>query len=164
MKQMTLNCDIEGFGEFDAMLFELEQENDSLEIHICSQGGDIYQSLAYYTRIKNSLLAITTVGYGAVMSAAVLPFIAGKHRILAKECWVMLHETQLMREEGEKDTTTTAAQEIEHIKQTEIQYHQLLAQHTGRKASFWEKKIKGKGDIYLSASEALKLGLCDELI
>jgi ATP-dependent protease ClpP protease subunit len=155
-------CDIDKYGEFATMLSQIENNGKFVTIEFCSGGGCVYQSLAYMARILQSPLDITTVGMGQVMSAAVLPFLAGKIRKASEYCWFMIHETQFMSDKDDKNVTQ-AKQEVEQTLLEEEQYYKLLARFTKRNASWWKRKIAGKGDIYISAIEALKLGLCDEL-
>lgn len=153
--------DMEKFGEFSTMLSKCEGLGEPITIEICSPGGCVYQSLAYMAKILECPVDITTVAYGQCMSSAVLPFLAGKTRKSSEYCHFMVHEAKLM---GEEDTTVTKAkQEADQAMKEEDQYFELLARFTNKKAKWWKAKILGKGDIYISAQEALKLGMVDVL-
>ena len=40
---------------------------------------------------------------------------------------------------------------------------ELMAENTGKRKDFYKKKLKGNRDIYLTAEEALKMGLATEI-
>lgn len=164
MSSRIIVCDIDKYGEFATMLSQIEKKGKDVTIEFCSAGGCVYQSLAYMARMLQSPLDITTVAMGQVMSAAVLPFLAGKTRKASEYCWFMVHETQFTEDEDDKrKSTTDKLQEAEQASKEEEQYYKLLARFTKKSATWWKARIGGKGDIYISAQEALNYGMVDEL-
>lgn len=162
---MTLACDIEDFGAFDANMTSMEEEKtkQAIELHICSDGGDIYRALAHVARILQSPITVNTVGYGCVASSSVLLLIVGKKRKLSRLAWIMLHEVSLENEKDSSDNLTVAKQEVENTDKLMEQYYQLLGEYTSKKPAYWRGKIKGKGNVYINAEKALELGMVDEL-
>jgi ATP-dependent protease ClpP protease subunit len=161
--KFVISGELCGFGEFDTVLSECEGKKEKkLELHICSEGGDIFLSRAIMARILQSPLDIHAYGYGAVMSGAVLPFVVCKKRYLSRHAWMMIHDTQTIGDNETKNTTQISQEANFNIKFDDQDYR-FLAEYTNKSYSYWKKRIKGKGDIYIHPEEALKLGLCDEL-
>lgn len=161
--KFVISGELCGFGEFDTTLSECEASKQKiLELHICSEGGDIFLSRAITARIIQSPLEIHAFGYGAVMSGAVLPFIVCKRRFLSRLAWMMIHDVQTIGDNETRDTTKVA-QEADFNKKFDDQDYHYLSEHTKKGYKYWKNRIKGKGDVYISPDEALKLGLCDAL-
>jgi ATP-dependent protease ClpP protease subunit len=162
--KFTISGELANFGEFDTVLSEIEDSGAKcMDLHICSEGGDIYLSHAIAARIIQSPLIINAYGYGAVMSGAVIPFIVCKKRFLSKWAFMMIHDTSTFNNDGEGKTSTQLTQEANHTRQFDDQDYRILADYTNKGYKYWYNKIKGKGDIYITAKEALELGLCDQL-
>lgn len=160
--KFTISGELSNFGDFDTIMSECEESKEKiLEIHICSTGGDIYLSHAMAARIVQSPLIVHSYGYGAVMSGAVIPFIVCKKRYLSKWAFIMVHDTSTTSIDGEAKTTTQLSQEANHTKMFDDQDYHILADYTKKGYKYWQNRIKGKGDIYITPEEALDLGLCD---
>ena len=81
-------------------------------------------------------------------------------RKIGKNCRVMIHGVA----GGFGGNLTTMENEIEEIKWIQQQYINCLADETNLTASKLKKMIRRQVDVYLSAEEAVKFGIADEII
>jgi len=140
-------------------LFEKKSKKKNITIKIFSFGGCFYETLAIIGRIKSSPCSITTIVYGAAMSGGALVLLAGNVRKMAEDSVIMLHESSYGIGGGHqsvKDFTLQADKENKWM----IEF--LIANSTADR-KFWESKINRK-DFYISAEEAIDLGIVDKLI
>lgn len=126
------------------------------ELLISSEGGSVYDALLIYNRIVASPVPITTIGSGLVASAAVLLLAAGSKRIMDKQSWVMLHQGSVKLG---RLTPTQLEREIQHARQLEYQYCDILAEHSSTDSETWERFCKN--EVYLSPAQVKELGLID---
>lgn len=127
-------------------------------ILINSEGGDYYDSLAIVDYIRNSKAPIYTVGYGKVMSGALLILVAGMHRSVGKNCWMLYHNSLYEEEGNHKDVKASVAQS----EQEELQSAALMAEYTKKPEQFW-KEIADTKDFYFTAERAMELGVIDAI-
>ena len=149
----------ENYATFAEELSLLEQDNKKpIVVHLTSEGGDPYASLAYAERIRLSPCDIRVVGLGYVASAAVLILASGDWRVLSRESWVMLHE------EFSKLSGSVSAKEVEiqQERALEGQCYRLLGEKTMEVAAHWQSLHKQT--TYIGSNRALLLGLIDEII
>ena len=133
----------------------------SLQIIICSPGGDLNAAFAVIDVMRGCPIPIHTTGLGAVASAGFMIFIAGEkgHRVLTPNTSIMSHqfswgswgkEHELVAVGKEFELTTIRM--INHYKKcmglNEKQIRQYLLPPT---------------DVWLSAKEAKKYGICDSV-
>lgn len=130
-----------------------------LNLIICSPGGDLNAAFALIDVMRGSAVPIRTIGLGQIASAGLLIFISGENgqRILTPNTSIMSHqytwgsfgkEHELFAQVKEFDLTTKRL--IAHYKkcsgltEADVREHLLPPQ-----------------DVWLSAQEAKKLGICD---
>lgn len=151
---------METYLEFSEQLTELENKSncDNVYIELCSEGGEAYAALAFYSRMRSTTCPIYIKSYGLVASAAVLILAAGGHRQLSREAWVMVHE-----DEGTQEGSVSLLEvQIKQGRRLEDQWNTLLSSRTNTTSDGWA--ALHKSTTYLSAEECLKLGLIDEII
>jgi ATP-dependent protease ClpP protease subunit len=79
-------------NELVTLLHNMKVSGESdLLITINSLGGNLHTAVAAYTILKESGINVTTRVIGACESAAVLIFLAGRKRSLAKNTSIMIH-------------------------------------------------------------------------
>lgn len=154
------DIDIESYKEFSNSLTKIENEHEGLPItlELNSEGGDIYTALAFAARIRLSPLKINITVYGFVASAAIIILASGERREMAKEAWVMVHDSS----DKLKGSLTDLERESKHLRRLEDQWVGLMEELTGTPASMWSE-LQAK-TTYLNAEECLKLGLVDKII
>lgn len=150
--------DDDSFEKFCTELTVFEEESSSrVELELCSEGGYVYNALAFIGRMRRSPCDIYVIGYGYVASAATLILAAGTKRFLSEEAWVMVHEDSLKM----KGTVSESRNELNQIERQERQWNELMAEYCSGAAQFWANM---KRDTYLSSSDCLRLGIIDKII
>ena len=149
---------------------ELEPEveggptGEAIKLLISTAGGSASDMLAVYDAMRMVKLAcpVETIGLGKVMSAGVLLLAAGTRgkRRIGRNCRVMIHGVAA----GAGGAVYSLENELEEIKHTQDQYIKLLARETDMTVSYIKKLINRKLNVYLTASEAVELGIADEVV
>ena len=148
------------FSWFDACMTVLEQKNrQTIIVKINSHGGSVYEAGAIVGRINASKCKVITEGYGAVMSAATLILASGDRRKISKYSWCMHHEGSnvLIGSVSELNDQLIQAKREEDV------WAQWMAELTKKDKQYWLKQGV-RTDLYLSADEAIEVGIADEVI
>jgi len=137
---------------------------EAIKLLISTAGGSASDMLAVYDAIRmvKPACPVETVGLGKVMSAGVLLLAAGTRgkRRIGQNCRVMIHGVAA----GAGGAVYSLENELEEIKHTQDQYIKLLARETDMTVSYIKKLINRKLNVYLTASEAVELGIADEVV
>ena len=145
-----------------AQLLFLESENPKKDIYmyINSPGGVVSAGLAIYDTMQFIRPDVATIcaGQAASMGAVLLAAGAPGKRSALKHSKVMIHQP-LGGFRGQASDIEIHANEIMKVKKT---LNEILAQHTGRKVAEIAKDTDR--DNFLSAEEARKYGLIDEVL
>lgn len=141
-------------------LDKLDSESEII-IYINSPGGDISCFFAIYDTFQLIASPIKTICLGEASSAAAILLAAGNigNRFVSHNSEIMIHNIQVSELEGSK---TEVEREVEKINAVNKQVIEILARHSGQLYKTIEEDCKI--DKYLSASEAIKYGLADELL
>ena len=102
---------------------------------------------------------IHTLGLGKVMSAGVLLLAAGTKgkRRIAKNCRIMIHSVAAGNHGNLQDLTN----ELEAISDLQKMYTSCLVAETDMTESDIKEMLNRNVNVYLSAEEAVKLGIAD---
>ena len=141
--------------------FNKEKKKKELTLGICSPGGDLNACFALVDVMKGSKIPIRTIGMGMIASCGLVMFISGEkgRRILTPNTSILSHqyswgaygkEHELFAQVKEYDLTTQRM--IAHYKKC-----------TGLSEKDIRKYLLPPHDVWLSAKEAKKLGLCDSI-
>lgn len=141
--------------------FTKEKKHKELTLGICSPGGDLNACFALVDVMKGSKIPIRTIGMGMIASCGLVMFISGTkgRRILTPNTSILSHqyswgsfgkEHELFAQIKEYDLTTERM--ISHYKKC-----------TGLSEKDIREYLLPASDVWLSAKEAKKLGLCDEI-
>jgi len=145
-----------------AQLLFLEAEDDKkdIQIFVNSPGGSVTAALAIYDTIQFVAPDVQTICLGQAASAGALLLAAGTKgkRYSLPNSRIMIHQPS-GGAEGQVTDITIQAQEILRLKD---RLNEILAHHTGQPLA----KIKAdvERDFFMSATEAKKYGLVDEII
>ena len=143
---------------------EGDPTGEAIKLLISTPGGSASDMLAVYDAIRMVKLVcpVETIGLGKVMSAGVLLLAAGTtgKRRIGRNCRVMIHGVAA----GAGGAVYSLENELEEIKHTQDQYIKLLARETDMTVSYIKKLINRKLNVYLTASEAVELGIADEVV
>jgi|15BtaG_2_1085339.scaffolds.fasta_scaffold00154_16 ATP-dependent Clp endopeptidase proteolytic subunit ClpP len=143
---------------------EIEKVVEPFEVIISTNGGDAREMFAIYDMMRHIRkdCEIATLGIGKVMSAGV-PLLAagtkGKRRI-GKYCRIMLHNVSA----GTIGAIPQMQNEMKEVEKIQKQYIEILATETNMTERQIKKLINKNVNVYLSAEEALELGIVDEII
>lgn len=137
----------------------------SIAMMVSTHGGtasDMFSILDIMDMVKERTCDIETFGIGKVMSAGVPILAAGTKgkRKVGRNCRIMLHNVMA----GSHGTIFSMENELEEIKWIQERYIETLASYTKLTPSKIKKLLKSQKDIYISAEEAIKMGIADEII
>lgn len=149
------------FQAFYACLLTLESESDDpITVVMNSNGGDLYTTLGIYDVLRNSKCKIRIEAYGYCMSGASIILQAADERVMSKHTTMMIHY-------GTRYFSGNV-QEFQSWSKDSDRMSKIIV-------DIYTKKMKGKNkkqvihdmlltDTILSSSDALKLGLIDEIL
>lgn len=143
---------------------ETEEVLEPIEFIISTPGGNADDMFALYDmmRIVKDKCDIITFGLGKVMSAGVLLLAAGTkgQRKIGKNCRVMIHSVIA----GNAGSYHNLENEMQEIRHTQDSYLRALADETNMTYTQLRKMIDKKVNVYLSAEEAVKMGIADIIV
>jgi ATP-dependent Clp protease protease subunit len=113
-------------------------------------------------RVVKNKCDIETFGIGKVMSAGVLLLAAGTKgkRKIGKNCRVMIHSVI----GGNVGPLHNLENEMNEIRYIQTAYLKALADETNMTYQQLRRMINRKVNVYLSAEEAVKLGIADIIV
>ncbi len=145
-----------------AQLFFLESSDPDKPVHfyINSPGGSVYAGLGIYDVIQYVKPDVYTycTGLAASMGAFLLASGAPKNRYALPNARIMIHQP-LGGARGQASDIEIQAKEILYLKK---RLNEMLSHHTGKPMAVIEKATDR--DNYLSAEEAIELGLIDKVV
>jgi ATP-dependent Clp protease protease subunit len=152
----------------DAIAFILERnlmtkkQPKWMKMLINSPGGEVSSAFALIDTMKGSRIPIYTYGLGEIASCGLMTFIAGTkgHRYITRNTAILSHqyswgswgkEHELMAKV--KEFNNTQLRIIEHYKKC-----------TGLSEKDIKKYLLPPEDVWLTAKEAVKYGIADEIV
>ena len=132
-----------------------------LQLIINSGGGDLNTAFAVIDIMRASPIPVYTTGLGMVGSAAFAMFIAGEkgHRILTPNTSILSHQYSWGTYGKEHELFAS-------VREYELTTERIIA-HYKKCTGLNEKQIREyllpPQDVWLSAKEAKKLGICDNV-
>jgi ATP-dependent Clp protease protease subunit len=137
---------------------------DPIEFIINTPGGEADEMFALYDVMRQvkTKCDIETYGLGKVMSAGVLILAAGTKgkRKIGKHCRVMIHTVMA----GSVGSLHNLENEIKEIKLIQQSYLKALSLESGMPMNKLQKMINKRVNVYLSAEEAVELGIADIIV
>lgn len=160
-----LNGDINDANCGGAIQFILENNLDPecnleyLTLIINSYGGYTNSGFALVDAMLGSKIPVRTVGIGALASMGLMIFIAGEKgtRKLTKRCMILSHEWSGFSY-GKQHELLADQKKITLLQKIVLDHY---VQCTGLKKKEVKEKLLPPSDVWLSAEEAKKLGICD---
>jgi ATP-dependent Clp protease protease subunit len=131
-----------------------------IKLYINSPGGSVTAGLAIYDTMQYLKCPVSTIciGLTASMAAVILASGTKGKRFALPNAEILLHQVAGGMQGQATDIEITAKQ-ILHMK---AKLNKIIASHTGQSLSKVEKDTDR--DFYLTAEEAKKYGLIDEVI
>jgi ATP-dependent Clp protease protease subunit len=146
------------------MLFlEMENPEKDISIYINSPGGSVTAGLAIYDIMQFVKCDVSTVCLGMAASMGAFLLAAGTKgkRYTLPNARIMIHQPLIMGGgiSGQVSDIEITAKELIR---TKAKMNEILAKHTGQDIHVLEKATDR--DNYLSAEDAKKFGLVDEVV
>jgi ATP-dependent Clp protease protease subunit len=141
-------------------LHNLEYKPEPIKIYIDSYGGYVYQCFGLLGIIENSKTPLHTIVTGCAMSAGFLTSITGHKRYAYSKATFMYHQIS--------SAAWGTAKELEdELIETE-RLQKMIEKHTLRHTKMTSKQLEDvyekKKDWYITAKEAVKIGVIDKII
>tara|TARA_Y100000593_G_scaffold76180_1_gene140695 strand:- start:5476 stop:6198 length:723 start_codon:yes stop_codon:yes gene_type:complete len=137
---------------------------EPIEFLISTHGGSASEMFAIYDtmRMVKKDCDVETFGIGKVMSAGVLLLAAGTKgkRKIMKNCRVMIHSV-IGASHG---SLHSLENEMDEIRYLQDQHIDCLVQETDMTKRYLKKLMDRKVNVYLTAEEAVELGIADIII
>ncbi len=142
------------------LFLQSEDADKDISIYINSPGGVVTAGMAIYDTMQFLNCPITTycVGQAASMGAVLLAAGTTGKRFALPNSRIMIHQP-LGGAQGQATDIEIQTKEILRMKKT---LNEILAFHTGQKIETIEKDTDR--DFFMSAEEAVKYGLVDEVV
>ena len=135
-----------------------------IQFYISTYGGSADDMFGLYDVMRQvkERTEIHTIGVGKVMSAGVLLLAAGTngHRKIGKNCRVMIHSVI----GGNHGSLHNMVNEMEAIEQLQEMFCAALISETKMTRKQLKNMLERKVNVYLSAEEAVELGIADIII
>lgn len=145
-----------------AQLLFLESENPTKDIsfYINSPGGVVTSGMAMYDTMQYIKPQVSTVciGQAASMGSLLLTAGAAGKRFALPNARIMIHQPS----GGAQGQATDIEIQAREILRLRANLNQIYVHHTGRKLADIEKSMER--DNFMSAEEAKKFGLIDEVV
>lgn len=137
-----------------------EDPNKDISLYINSPGGSVYDGMAIYDTMQFIKPDVATYGIGlqASMGAFLLSSGTKGKRFALPNSRIMIHQPS-SGTQGKVTDQEISLRESIRIKQL---LNEILAKNTGQKISKIEKDVDR--DYWMSAEEAKKYGLIDEIL
>lgn len=144
------------------MLSLMEDEQSDITIYINSAGGEVNAGLAIYDLIQACKAPINMYCIGMAASMGAVIFTGGRkgRRFILPHSRIMIHEPLIPG--GVGGSASSIRSTAESILQTKDLLNGILAKHSGK--TIEEIDHATDHDNYMTAEEAVKFGLCDEVV
>jgi ATP-dependent Clp protease protease subunit len=143
-----------------ANLIGFKYEPKPIKLYIDSYGGSIYQCMSLVSVIENSKVPVHTICMGAAMSAGFIILISGHKRFAYKYSTPLYHQASTLL----FGTIKTIEEDVAETKRLQ----KIIEKMTLEKTRISKEKLKEvyekKLDWYMTAEEALKLSVVDEIL
>lgn len=143
------------------MLFlQMEDPKKDIHLYINSPGGSVTAGLAIYDTMQFVTCDVTTycMGMAASMGAVILAAGTKGKRFALPNSDIMIHQVS----GGAQGSASDVERSVDYMYKLKHRLNRILAHHTGKKVEEVEKDADR--DYYMSAKEACKYGLVDEVV
>lgn len=142
------------------LFLEHEDPKKDIQMYLNTPGGSVTAGMAIYDTMQYIKPAVSTICVGIAASMGAVLLAAGRkgRRFALPNSEIMLHQV-MGGAEGQATEIEITARQIVKIKD---KINQILMKHTGQKKATIERDTDR--DFYLTAEEAKKYGLVDEIV
>jgi len=155
-----INDDVSNLVIAQLLFLQSEDADKDISMYINSPGGVVTAGMAIYDTMQFVKCPITTycMGQAASMGAVLLAAGAKGKRFALPNSRIMIHQP-LGGAQGQATDIEIQTKEILRMKK---RLNEILADHTGKPIKTIEKDTDR--DFFMSAEEAVKYGLVDEVV
>jgi ATP-dependent Clp protease, protease subunit len=142
-------------------IMENEAPAKPIELHMSSWGGCPYSLLRLYDVIQSCSCQVKFIGGGTISSAATWIMAGCDERLLYPNTRILIHDSSWGESIApEKLTDHYINADNEKVLQSKL--NQIYADNSIMPIDFWDEMVKR--DLWISAEEAIMLGLADKII
>lgn len=164
---MFMNKTIYLFGEINpsstgsiiAAINQADSTPGPIDLYICSMGGWVEGGLAIFDAIRATVNEVTTIGCGAIYSSAIMPFMAGDHRLMQQSASLFFHDISVGVGEARLSTIKSVTKGTEHL-------YSIYCNNVAGRSKLKVSQVKDLciNETYVGSKECLKLGLTQDII
>jgi ATP-dependent Clp protease protease subunit len=136
----------------------IENPSKPIELHVNSVGGNPYDALRLHDEILSCSAQVKFYGGGSIMSSATWIMCACDERYLYQNTTVMCHDGS----EGYEGKHTDMQIDAAEAKRLQDLLYDLYEKNSTMSKEFWMDACTR--DLYLTAHEAVSLGLADKIV
>lgn len=142
------------------LFLESQDKDKEIKFYINSPGGSVSAGLAIYDTMQYIKPDVSTICIGLAASMGAVLLAAGKEgkRFALPNAEIMIHQVM----GGAQGQASDIKIHAEHILKVKDKLNDLLSKHTGKDLKTVEKDADR--DYFMSAEEAKKYGLIDQII
>ncbi len=141
-------------------VYNLDYKPQPIKIYIDSYGGQVYQCFGLIGVMEKSKTPIHTIVTGAAMSCGFMILINGHERFAYQHATPLYHQVS----SGFYGKVKDIEEKLEETKRLQKKIEEMTLQLTKISKKKLDDILKNKVDWYMSADEALKLGVVDSII
>lgn len=154
---LWLYDEIGGFGvsAHDFIQDLTEIESDSIDVHISSLGGEVFQGFAIYQALKNHPANVNIFVDSIAASIASVIAMAGDKVTMAKNSQMMIHDGHVTMQGNAADLTRM----IDQLDRASDNIASVYAERAGGDIPTWRNAMRE--ETWFNADEAVAAGLAD---
>lgn len=141
-------------------VYDIEYNPKPIKIYLDSYGGSVYQCFGLLSVMENSKTPIHTIVTGCAMSCGFMMLISGHKRFAHKLSTPLYHQVS----SGGWGKLKDLEEDIEETKRLQKIIEKITLERTKIPKERLKEVFTCKIDWFMSADEALKLGVVDEII
>jgi ATP-dependent Clp protease protease subunit len=136
-------------------------KNSPIKLIISTYGGSVDEMFSLYDVIKYVPCPVHTIAIGKVMSAGVLLVASGSkgNRLIGRSTRIMIHPISA----GQEGTVFQMRNDLAETNRMQALMEELLVAETKMTKTAVANLMKKGHDTYLTAKEAVKLGIVDAI-
>lgn len=135
-------------------------EMPHIQVLLSTYGGSVYDGLSLYDAIKGSKTGVDITCFGKIMSMGIIIMLASKTRKAYRNTTFMIHEVSSVSFGKVADMED----ELIETKRLNKVLFDIIREETGITKKKLDEIYEKKKDWFLTAEEALELGLITEII
>lgn len=143
-------------AKFDSSVVEMPH----IQVLLSTYGGDVYDGLSLYDAIKNSNTEVDITCFGKIMSMGIIILLASKNRKAYRNTTFMIHEIS----SGAIGKLADLEESVDEAKRLNKVLFDIIEKETRITKAQLEEIYNKKQDWFITAEEALKLGIITEII